>query len=312
MGERFFQKLSNRENLKKSPVFVFAADHLAGVGIHGLGQSGSSYRTHPEFVQLIRDIVKQEMVDAVLMTPADAELLASMECLFQESPVTPLVRMNAETGIWSPRYGRYRAAPSVPFQTVPLGETDWCDSLIRTATGTCCVTAGLYSITLNNKVAADHRTMSAYLTFAREVGKTENFHHILEVFPPNVKLPDMDQEEVASYTADSIVRIMNHLTRKQRPLLIKTQYLSAAIWKELTGFDPELVIGALGGSYMNAETTLDLACRVIRDGGGAVLFGRPVFMEKDPPGLCRAIRAVIDGEMSPAQALDTYWKGLKD
>jgi hypothetical protein len=117
--------------------------------------------------------------------------------------------------------------PSVPFQTVPLGETGWCDSLIRTATGTCCVTAGLYSITLNNKVAADHRTMSAYLTFAREVGKTENFHHILEVFPPNVKIPDMDQEEVASYTADSIVRIMNHLTRKQRPLLIKTQYLSA-------------------------------------------------------------------------------------
>ena len=91
MGERFFQKLSNRENLKKSPVFVFAADHLAGVGIHGLGQSGSSYRTHPEFVQLIRDIVKQEMVDAVLMTPADAELLASMEELaesvaFLETP----------------------------------------------------------------------------------------------------------------------------------------------------------------------------------------------------------------------------------
>jgi hypothetical protein len=311
MGDRFFKKLSDRGSLRKSPVFVFAADHTAAVGIHGLGSSGASYRTHPDFIQLIRDIVRQRVVDAVLMAPADAELLSSMECLFQENPVTPLVRMNAETGIWSPRFGKYRAAPSLPFQTVPVEDAGWCDSLIRTATDSCCVTAGLYSITLNNDVAADHRTMSAYLTFALEVGKVKNFHHILEVFPPNVDLPDMDREQVAGYTADSIVRIMSHLTRKQRPLLVKTQYLSTPIWKELTGFDPELVIGALGGSYENAETTLDLAHRVIRDGGRAVLFGRPVFMEQDPQGMCRAIRAVIDGRMSPDQALDAYRKGLE-
>lgn len=311
MGERFFHKLSERESLDGSPLFVFAADHLAGVGIHGLGAAGSSYRTHPEFVQLIRSIVEQGVVDAVLMTPADAELLSAMECLFQDSPVTPLVRMNAETGIWSPRHGQYKTVPSIPFQTVPVTGADWCDSLIRTASDSCRVTAGLYSVTLNNDVAADHRTMSAYLAFAREVGKKENFHHILEVFPPNVNLPEMDREQVASYTADSIVRITSHLTRRQRPLLIKTQYLSETVWRELTGFDPELVIGALGGSYQNAETTLDLAHRVIRGGGRAVLFGRPVFMEQDPPGMCGAIRAVIDGVMSASQALDAYRKGLQ-
>jgi hypothetical protein len=311
MGDRFFEKLSDRETLHKSPVFVFAADHLAGVGIHGLGQGGTSYRTHTEFLRLIRDIVQQGVVDAVLMTPADAELLASMECLFQESPVTPLVRMNAETGIWSPRYGQYKSAPSFPFQTVPVNGSDWCDSLIRNASGPCCVTAGLYSITLNNHVVADHRTMSAYLSFAREVAETDNFNHILEVFPPNMDLPDMDQEKVAGYTADSIVRIMSHLTRRQRPLLIKTQDLSEVIWRELTGFDPELVIGALGGSYRNAEETLGLACRVVNGGGKAVLFGRPVFMEEDPLGICRTIRSVIDGESTPDRALEMYRRGSK-
>jgi hypothetical protein len=311
MGDRLYRKLSDRQSLGASPLFVFAADHLAGVGIHGLGPGGSSYRTHPEFVQLIRDVVKQGVVDAVLMTPADAELLAAGECLFQETPVTPLVRMNAETGIWSPRYGRYRKEHSFPFQTVPVDEEGWCASLIRTASESCCVTAGLYSVTLNNDVAADHRTMSAYLGFARQVGRAEGFHHLLEVFPPNVELPEMEREQVAAYTADSIVRIMSHLTREQRPLLVKTACLDQAVWKELAGFDPELVIGALGGSYRDAETTLDLAHRVIRDGGRAVLFGRPVFMEQDPLGMCRSIRAVIDGEMSPPQALGAYLQGLR-
>ncbi|MFW6181616.1 MAG: hypothetical protein ACOC8N_07695 [Spirochaetota bacterium] len=311
MEDRLYHKLSDRGSLAEKPLFVFAADHLAGVGIHGLGPAGTAYRTRPEFVQLIRDIVKQGVVDAVLMTPADAELLAAGECLFQDSPVTPLVRMNAETGIWSPRYGRYRQEPSFPFQTVPVGEDGWCEQLIRTASDSCCVTAGLYSVTLNNDVASDHRTMSAYLDFARQVGRAEGFHHLLEVFPPNVDLPGMDREQVAAYTADSIVRIMSHLTRKQRPLLVKTAYLDQRVWKELAGFDPELVIGALGGSYRNAETTLELAHRVIRDGGRAVLFGRPVFMEQDPPGMCRAIRAVIDGKLSPPQALDAYLQGLR-
>jgi DhnA family fructose-bisphosphate aldolase class Ia len=305
MGDRFIRKLSDRDELNRSPAFVFAADHLSGVGLHGLGPAGSSYRTHPEFVGLIREIVKQADVDAVLMTPADAELLAARECIFDDSPVTPLVRMNAETGVWGPRGGRYKREYSYPFQTVHLDEQTCCN-LVQTACRNCCVSAGLYSITLNNDVSADHRTLSAYLTFAREAAKIEGFKHLLEVFPPNVQLPDMDQEQMAGYVADSIVRIMSHLTRDQRPLLIKTQYIDEQVWEELTGFDPELVIGALGGSYKNARATLDLAHKVISGGGRAVLFGRPVFMEDDPPGICTAIRSVIDRTAAPEDALDAY------
>jgi hypothetical protein len=307
MGNRMYEKLADRNALEKSPIFVFAADHPSGMGIHGLGKADREgrHRTHPEFLQLIREVVNDGYIDAIILAPADAELLAREEQLFKEAPVTPVVRMNAETGIWSPRYGSYQEYPSSPFQTILVDEARYCEALMGTIEH-CNVTTGLYSITLNNDVNADERTLSAYMRFAREVGKVEDFHHILEVFPPNRPIREMDSEQTGGYIADSIVRIMSHLVRSQRPLLIKTAYLHKKIWQELTSFNPELNIGALGGSFKDTITTLQLAHDVVHNGGRAVLFGRSIFLEKDPVEFCRVMRKVVDKEVSPEQALDEY------
>ena len=314
MGERVFEKLENSDQLDASPIFVFAADPLAAVGIQGLGyvhHPRPHYRTRPEFLQLQRDLVADGSIDGLLMTPADAEVLAVEESIFDGTPVTPLVRMNAETAIWSPRYGAYQSQHSRPFQTVfPDDAQAYCESLVAPALE-CRVSLGLYSITLNNDVVADERMLNAYIQFAHTVGEMQGFDHILEVFLPNIKLPGLDNEKRGMYVADSIVRTMNYLRKHQRPRFIKTAYTTAKVWNELTQFDPSLIIGALGGPRENARKTLQLANNVIQNGGHAILFGRTIFGEESPVGIARALRIVLDEQMSPEEAHSMYQQSLR-
>lgn len=314
MGERVFEKLENSDQLDASPIFVFAADPLAAVGIQGLGyvhHPRPHYRTRPEFLQLQRDLVADGSIDGLLMTPADAEVLAVEESIFDGTPVTPLVRMNAETAIWSPRYGAYQSQHSRPFQTVfPDDAQAYCESLVAPALE-CRVSLGLYSITLNNDVVADERMLNAYIQFAHTVGEMQGFDHILEVFLPNIKLPGLDNEKRGMYVADSIVRTMNYLRKHQRPRFIKTAYTTAKVWNELTQFDPSLIIGALGGPRENARKTLQLANNVIQNGGHAILFGRTIFGEESPVGIARALRNVLDELMSPEEAHSMYQQSLR-
>ena len=196
------------------------------------------------------------------MTPADAEILALEENLFEDTPITPIVRMNAETAIWNPRFGVYTSRLSMPFQTVfPEDMQRYCEALIGPALE-CRVNLGLYSITLNNDPIADERMLQAYVQFAHVVGEIEGFDHLLEVFLPNVKMPGMDEEKRGMYVADSIVRTMSYLRKHQRPRFIKTAYTTSDVWIELCQFDPTLVIGALGGPRQNARSTFALAHNV--------------------------------------------------
>ena len=314
MGDRIFEKLDDREKLGQSPIFVFAADPLASAGIQGLGRvqhPKPHYRTHPEFIQLQRDLVADGSIDGLLMTPADAEVLALEERLFDDTHVTPLVRMNSETAIWNPRFGVYQHQQSMPFQTVfPEDTRAYCESLIAPALE-CKVSLGLYSITLNNDVSADQRMLNAYIQFAHAVGEMEGFDHILEVFLPNVKLPGLDDEKRGMYIADSIIRTMSYLRKHQRPRFIKTAYTTAQVWQELTEFDPALVIGALGGPRQNARQTLQLAHNVVRYGGRAILFGRSIFGEENPIGIAQALRNVLDGVHGQEEAHSEYQKSIR-
>ena len=308
MGNRIFDKLADPESLYNNPIFVFAADPLASAGIQGLGYiqyPEPHFRTHPEFLQLQRDLVADGSIDGLLMPPADAEILALEERLFDQTEVTPIVRMNAETGIWNPRFGNYQSVLSQPFQTVfPEDIQSYCESLIRPALE-CQIHIGLYSITLNNDVYADQKMLEAYIQFAHIVGEIEGFDHILEVFLPNIRIPGMDEEKRGMYVADSIVRTMNYLRKNQRPQFLKTAFTTSQVWKELTVFDPTLIIGALGGPRHNSRKTLQLASDVSRNGGRAILFGRAIFQDDNPIGIANALRNVLDGD-EPDQAYARY------
>lgn len=302
MGDRLFKKLDDPDSLRRSPIFVFAADPQASGGLLCLGETAGRARTRPEFLALLRQFVVDAVIDGLLLTPADAALLTVEERLFDDSPVTPLVRTNAETGIWNPRSSRYRESPSLPFPTVTIEDA---------ASGGV-VRLGLYSITLNNRADSDEVVLSAYLRFARAVGERPDFDHVLEVFLPNLPQPGLDPEAQGQFVADSIGRLMSYLLPHQRPRFLKTAYTTPAVWESLTRFDPTLIVGALGGPRRDARTTLHLAHDVITHGGRAILFGRAIFEEQSPRQIVRALRAVLDGRMTPDDAYSAYQRATED
>ena len=312
MGDRILQKLADRESLSVSPIFVFAADALVAGGVQALGRvggTGSRYRTRPEFLQLVREVAGDGAVDGVLMTPADAEVLALFEKLFEGRAVTPIVRMNAETGIWNPRHGTYRSQQSLPFPTVPLEAARYCEEVAGSAMS-CHVHIGLYSLTLNNDVHYDEHALNAYLRFAQAVGTMPRFGHFLEVFLPNVRRMGLGDEQCGALVADSIVRTMSYLRAHERPLLIKTEYTTPSTWRELCGFDPTLVVGALGGPRLGPRATLQLASDVVENGGRAILFGRSLFEEANPVAMARALRSVLDRAQPVGAAHEAYEKAV--
>ena len=314
MGNRVFEKLADPAKIKKSPAFIFAADALVAYGVTGIGMENSPkphYRTRPEYLQLQREILADGHIDGLLMSPADAEALAIDDALFDSSPVTPMVRLNAETWIWSPRHGRYNNQYSQPFRTVLTAEAGrYCTEAMACAKD-CKIRLGLYSITLNNDTEKDARTLGEFLDFAWDMGNNPDFDYFLEVFLPNVNQPGMDLKAQGEYIADSIVRTMSYLRKNQRPVFIKTVYTTPEVWKSLVEFDPSLIIGALGGKRVNARRTLQLAHDATENGGKVILFGRAVFQEDNPRMMARALRAVLDREMAPDEAHQMYQRSLR-
>ena len=63
------------------------------------------YRNLPEFLDIIREVVHQGLVDIMLMSAYVNEQLTIKEGLFQDSPITPAARANDTTDVWAVRHG---------------------------------------------------------------------------------------------------------------------------------------------------------------------------------------------------------------
>src|SRR5690242_8899459 len=69
------------------------------------------YRNLPEFLDIIREVVQQGLVDIMLMSAYVNEQLAIKEGLFKNSHVTPAARANDMTDVWAVRHGAYTREP---------------------------------------------------------------------------------------------------------------------------------------------------------------------------------------------------------
>ena len=207
--------------------------HAPGPVRDAEGRETGSWKALPQFVEDVRAIVEQNIVDIMLTSSSVLERLGSKA--FETSPVTPAIRANDTTDIWGPRGSRYKSFPSRPFRTASL-------SRARELGCQLC----LYSITFNNDIEADLRSLEAYQAF-REDAKASGMRHFLEVFNPNVEC-GVDADEVGFYVGDCILRTLAGLTREERPRFLKIAYNGARSMRELTSYDPELVVGVLGGS----------------------------------------------------------------
>lgn len=266
------------------------------------------WRTRAEFLDQIRAVVRQDIIDVMLVSASNLELLAE-DGLFEKSAIKPVIRANDTTDIWRVRGGAYHNGPSRPFRSVSLQRVVHGTSAPPAARGRLSGTdLGLYSITFNNDIEADVRSLEAFAAFRADAA-TVGFKYFLEVFNPNVET-GIDPQLLPYYVNDCIVRCLAGLTRAERPQFLKIAYNGPKALEELASFDSSLVVGVLGGGAGTTRDTFELLSQAERHGARVALFGRKINLAEDPLAIVALMRQVADGAVSPAEAVKAYHGGL--
>ena len=296
--------------------FGLAAPGLTPGGVAGRGP----FRSIHEYRESIRELVAEGLVDIMLMSASTSEVLAIDEGLFDESPVTPAVRMNDTTDIWlATGTGGYARQPALPFATTTIAQARWGSSRDREdapAGGPYPgANLGLFSITLNDEAGLDRDMLAAYREFRLEAER-EGFRHFLEVFYPNApgavagKPFDARPANVARFLADHVVRALAGVPRAGRPAFLKIPYLGPEVMEQLAAYDRTLVVGVLGGGAGTTHDAFALVADAKRHGARVALFGRKINAAEHQPTFVRHLRLVADGQLAADEAVRAYHAAL--
>src|SRR5881394_1764703 len=263
------------------------------------------YRNLPEFLDIIREVVHQGLIDIMLMSAYVNEQLTIKEGLFRDSQVTPAARANDTTDVWAVRHGCYTREPAQPFRTASIYQIQCgkieCDRTSEEFPG---ANLGLYSVTFVNDLEQDRETLLAFKEFRGEAER-KKFRYFLEVFDPNVNA-GIAPEKLGEFINDNIIRTIAGVPESGRPVFLKIVYHGPRAMEELAQYDPNLVVGILGGS---AGTTYD-AFKLIHDaqkyGARVALFGRKINNAEHQLAFIEMLRLITDGRISPEDAVHAY------
>jgi hypothetical protein len=284
------------------------ADMALGIGAPGKSPESHpgelSYRTLTEYRAQIEQIVRQGLVDIMLMSASTSEVLTLHRRLFDGSPVTPAVRANDTTDIHIYRGGKSAGEASLPFRTATLdhiqcGHAD-CDASERGRGPN----LGLYSITFNNDPVLDRQALEEYNRFRLEA-EQKGFRHFLEVFDPN-RSGAVDPAAVPGFINDAIVRTLAGVAGKGRPIFLKVVYHGPAAMEELVRYDPHLIVGILGGSAGTTYDAFKLLSEARKYGARVALYGRKINNAENQLAFVCFLRLLADGEIGPEEAVRAY------
>lgn len=268
-----------------------------GAACPGPRRDGSGrLKTLAEYTDQIRTIIDQDIVDIMLTSVSTFEVLRRAGA-YEGSQITPAVRVNDTSDIWTNRHGRYRESPSRPYRSARLGE-------VR-ALG---VTLGLYSMTFTNDTDADVRTLDAFRVF-REDAMEHDLRWFMEIFNPNVDA-GIDAHAIGEFVNDWIVRALAGLVDRERPAFLKIAYNGPAAMEELVSYDPRLVVGVLGGAAGTTRDTFELLRQASERGAKLALFGRKINLAESPSDIVALMRQVVEGALSPPEAVRAYHDAL--
>jgi hypothetical protein len=280
------------------------ADMATGLAATGKDTRTGKQRSLAEYRDQMREVLKQGLVDILLMSASTSELLTIQERLFENTAVTPAVRANDTTDIHLPAGGTYGGEPSRPFRTATLEQIQY--GRVNPAPGYRKVGAdlGLYSITPNNRLEFDYPTLLAYKEFRIEA-ETKGFRHFLEVFDPNA-CGDRCPQDLGRFINDLIVRTLAGVPGTGRPVFLKIAYHGPRAMEELAAYDPHLVPGILGGSSGTTFDAFTLLAEAKKYGARAALFGRKINNSEHQLTFVSFLRAIADGQMTPEDAVKAY------
>jgi len=263
------------------------------------------FRSLAEYRECIRQVVRQGLVDIMLMSAHTNSILTIEERLFDDSHVTPAARANDTTDIHVAREGVYIQHPSQPFQSTTIDHIQCgkvqCDDQERVQGAN----LGLYSVTFNNDLELDRKTLEAYKAFRIEAEK-KGFRHFLEVFDPNAPQNPVPDDGLGAYINDMVVRSLAGVPESGRPLFLKMVYHGPKSTEELASYDPQLVVGILGGSSGTTYDAFKLISEAQKYGARVALFGRKINNAENQLAFVEMLRRIVDGQVSPEEAVRAY------
>ncbi len=306
------QKLANiHADPRGAKDFILAdakdPDMALGIGATGRSAGKTSqqpFRTLQEFRDIIEQIVEQGLVDIMLMSAHTNEILTIEKRLFDRSRVTPAARANDTTDIHVLRGGRSPGQPSLPFRTATIDHIQCGQAECRPEERRLGADLGLYSITFNNDSVLDRQALQEYKEFRLEAER-KGFRHFLEVFDPN-RTDAVEPAKIPEYINDAIVRTLGGVTAKGRPLFLKMVYHGPKALEELVHYDPQLVVGILGGGAGTTYDAFKLLSEAKKYGARVALFGRKINNAENQLAFIRFLRHIADGEITAEEAVKAY------
>lgn len=272
-------------------------------------ESEGCWKTLDDYRRQIREVIQQEIVDIVLLSASNLEQLAIRERLFENSPITPAARANDTTDIWVVRGGRYTSQPSRAFRTASIDHIKYGRLSPDSSAPAVGADLGLYSITFTNNLDWDFNALEDFRAFRHEA-EAKQFRYFLEVFNPNVDA-GMSPREIGGFLNDHIVRTLAGVPSAARPIFLKIPYNGPGPLEELVAYDPNLIVGILGGSAGTTADAFQLIAEAQKYGAWVALFGRKINLSEHPQTFITYLRRIVDGDIAPAEAVRAYHADLE-
>lgn len=303
-------------NIRRDPSgardFILAdakdADMAAGMAAPGKDAATDKIRSLADYRDQMRQVVRQGLVDIMLMSCSSSEILTIHERLFDGSSVTPAVRANDTTDIHLMAGGTYSDQPSRPFNSATIEQIQSGKVHPDPHERKLGADLGLYSITPNNNLETDYATLNAYKQFRIEA-ETKGFRHFLEVFDPNAC--GAWPADLGRFINDLIARTLAGVPAAGRPLFLKIAYHGPRAMEELVHYDPTLIIGILGGSSGTTHDAFRLLEEARKYGARAALFGRKINNSEHQLTFVTYLHAIANGNLSATEAVKAYHGDLE-
>jgi hypothetical protein len=284
------------------------ADMAFGIGAPGKSPENHAgevrLRTLAEYREQIRQVVRQGVVDIVLMSASTNDFLTIGERLFDGSQVTPAARANDASDVFVVRGGHYVEHPAKPFRSATLDHIQCGHIACEPAERLRGANLGLYSVTFNNRLDDDLRTLKEYWQFRNEA-EAKGFRHFLEVFDPNAP-NDLGPDQIPVFINDQIARTLAGVSQAGRPVFLKIVYHGPKALEELVSYDPHLIVGILGGAAGTTYDAFKLLAEAQKYGARAALYGRKINNAECQLAFIEFLRLIAEHQITPEEAVRAY------
>ena len=297
-------------------ILADAKDADMAYGLSAPGQSPeqygheASFRTLDEYRRQIREIAAQGLVDIMLMSASNSEILTIKERIFDNTAITPAIRANDTTDIWlAGAEGVYGREPSRWFRTATIDHALCGKAHCEPGERKLGADLGLYSITFNNDLERDREALQAYKEFRNEA-EAKGFRHFLEIFSPNFSGPNTPKD-IPTFVNNHIVRTLAGVTSKGRPVFLKIPYYGSKAMEALARYDSNLVVGILGGSAGTTRDAFQMLADAKKYGARVALYGRKINNAEHQLSFIQHLRAIADSRIEPVEAVKAYHGDLE-